>query len=246
MKALAFALVLLMMSGCFGQDADEERCVGGDCSSGSQEQVRHAVLESCVLTAFTVELPQEAFELPTGFTSRSGGIGAQLLAVVVGRCANVRIGEVSETDISFGQAGILVEAPDRGQSSEFDVFDLEVYTDSPSLASLLEAIGLPIVQSTVSTTDSGPLRHTAIQGGAVDYQILAEFLPVEGATNDITEAHHSATSWAKYHRACQYYEATAPVQLVPAEGRLTEASFGAPLSGRGSQTVACDIELSLP
>ncbi|MEA3143708.1 MAG: hypothetical protein QOG31_1032 [Thermoplasmata archaeon] len=246
-RAPAALLLVLLLAGCAGPATPGATAPACTPSAATPTCVSLAAtsiqLTDCVEAAFTLDLPAAVYSLPPGYTDSPAAYSPQRIPVAFDRCATAQVGGLTLHDVSLGFAAVLVNAPDRGQGTLPNDYDLETITDSPALRTLFLQAGFPVANGTLTITDQGPLRQATARG-AMDYRATVEFTPAPGGSGILSDAHHSAAAWYVVDRDCGLYLGTATAQLVANAGLLARASqAGEPLTGRATQRAQCQLNV---
>lgn len=249
MRPIVPVVILTILSGCLGEPP-----TGGpsECAEACPEPLAKPLglnLRSCVESRFPLDLDRVVYELPEGFQSQSFGSVPQRLYVAMGRCESIARGVANETDVSLVQIGIFVEAPERGQGGNADIFGLEIVTDSPMLLAAFGSQGFNVVNGTLEVEDLGAVRRSSAQGD-VDYQMTGEFVPFGNGPLIVSPsipgsvAQHSVMNWYQEDRECGQYFGTAAIQFTANRGIAANAmpALG-PLRGTSSLAITCDATI---
>lgn len=246
MRHLAVVTLACLLAGCTNPDPIDPEVVPcsdlnfeGTCIQVEGFSMR---LEQCVQARLIIDLRESVYDLPEGYSNSATATSPQRLSFVPMRCQVVTWGNESAQDVSISQLGVLVEAGDRAQDADVDVYTLEAATDSPLLASVLRHLGFNVVNGTVDIQDSGATRTVAVTGPEVDYQAMIEFVPqADGTPLPGSLAHHAEIGWYSDERACIQYFSNAHGQVTANQGVLQQASPAVgPILGSASQAIACN------
>jgi hypothetical protein len=210
----------------------------GDCFRIDGLRVGFA---DCVQARLIIELEEVVYELPPGYTNLATATSPQRLSFVPMRCGTVSLGNLSLPDVSLFQLGVLVDAGERAQEVEVDVFALEVATDSPVLRAVFGSLGFDPLNASVRVDDSPATRAVGVDGD-IEYGATVAFVPrVDATPLPGTLGQHSAVGWYHDDRDCVQYFGSGYGEVTATRGELERAvpALG-PLLGRASQAVACD------
>jgi hypothetical protein len=206
-------------------------------------------LTSCVESRFPLELDRVVYELPAGYETAASATSPQRVYVALASCEGGTFDNVPLGAFSLGQIGVFVDAPQRGQGGNADIFTLEIVTDSMLLRDAFAFHDFPVTNGTSSMSDQTGLRNLSVTGDA-EYEGQAVFPPIgDGPVLGSppipgSVAQHSIRSWYQDDRTCYQYFGTAEVTFTASQGILSQAmpALG-PLRGMASMSFSCQSHI---